>query len=162
MRAQHQKFKHDPENNVFGDCHRTALAMLLDMDRDSIPHFAHQARNDVEFNERVDDWLESLGMTQISIYMTGNFSLDAVLNHMAVINGPGLVFLLGGKSPRGDYNHTVVAGNGKILLDPHPDNTGLAGPCTPHDLWWITFVVKKDFVRRPTLGEVQLALPLNM
>lgn len=162
MRAQHQKFKHDPDNDIFGDCHRTAIAMLLDMDRDLVPHFGFRARGDIEFHDRVDDWLESIGMTQISVCCTGNLSQDSVLDHVDAMNGPGLVFLLGGKSPRGDFNHTVVAGDGRMLLDPHPSGDGLAGPCVPSDLWWITFVVKKDFVRRPNIGAIQLALPLGL
>lgn len=162
MRAQHQKFKHDPENDIFGDCHRTAIAMLLDMDRDSVPHFGFRTRGDFDFNERVDDWLESIGMTQISVCCTGNIDLDTVLAHMDAMNGPGLVFLLGGKSPRGHFNHTVICGNGKVLLDPHPSGDGLAGPCVNSDLWWITFIVKKDFVRRNSVGEIQLALPLGI
>ena len=39
MRPQQQKFKHDPANGSYGDCFRTALACILDLDRDEVPHF---------------------------------------------------------------------------------------------------------------------------
>lgn len=36
MRIQKQKNLHNPEAGIFGDCYRTALAVLLDMDADPI------------------------------------------------------------------------------------------------------------------------------
>ena len=32
-----------------------------------------------------------------------------------------------GKSPRGDFNHSVIYYKDKLFFDPHPDNTGLDG-----------------------------------
>lgn len=48
---------------------------------------------------------------------------------LVVLHGqtpPGYV-LAGGKSPRGDFDHQVVALNGNIVHDPYPDNAGLDG-----------------------------------
>jgi len=162
MRAQHQRFFHKPEEDIWGDCHRTAIAMLLDMERDAIPHFGFRCNDSEEFDRNVTDWLNTQGFTQITVaYLAGNEdSLTDILHSINVQNGPGLVFLLGGRSPRGEYNHTVIAGDGRILLDPHPDNTGLAGPSVQSLMYFVTFIVKKDHVRRASLGTLQLALPL--
>jgi len=46
MRPQKQKFAHKPDEGVFGDCFRTALAAILDLDRDDVPHFNEGAMFD--------------------------------------------------------------------------------------------------------------------
>lgn len=51
---------------------------------------------------------------------------------LVVLHGqtpPGYVLagVAGGKSPRGDFDHQVVALNGNIVHDPYPDNAGLDG-----------------------------------
>src|SRR5437879_5835280 len=39
LRMQKQRFQHDPDGGVWGDCHRTAIACALGLPRDEVPHF---------------------------------------------------------------------------------------------------------------------------
>jgi hypothetical protein len=162
MKPQLQKYyPHDPENDVWGDCYRTALAILLDMDRDEIPHFGYQCPDGNEFSDRIDDWLITQGLTKIEVgYVahSGVFDLDDVLEHVMMMNGEDLVYLLSGRSPRGMFNHVVVAGNGRVLFDPHPSGEGIAGPCMDSNAFYLTFIVKRDFVRQPVI-DPQMMLP---
>ena len=39
MKFYKQLHKHDPDNGVWGDCHRTAIGCLLDIEPELIPNF---------------------------------------------------------------------------------------------------------------------------
>jgi len=39
MKLQKQAFRHDPSNGMYGDCHRTAIASILGVERDTVPNF---------------------------------------------------------------------------------------------------------------------------
>ncbi len=34
-----QRNHHDPANGIYGDCHRAAIASLLELPMDDVPHF---------------------------------------------------------------------------------------------------------------------------
>jgi hypothetical protein len=53
-----------------------------------------------------------------------------------------LYCIAGGKSPRFNCNHAVVFRKGKMVHDPHPDNTGIS------DIQDYTFVFKLDPIIR--------------
>ena len=46
-----QKYKHDPDNGIFGDCYRTCLAYILGLDRDDVPHYVTTMDKEYEFNK---------------------------------------------------------------------------------------------------------------
>lgn len=56
MIPQHQAFRHDPDNGVYGDCARTAFATLLGVPRDDVPHFAYDNPIAELFWQRISDW----------------------------------------------------------------------------------------------------------
>lgn len=39
-----------------------------------------------------------------------------------------------GKSPRGDWYHSVLCHDGEFFFDPHPSRAGLAGPIESYEL----------------------------
>jgi hypothetical protein len=39
MRFQKQMFYHRPELGIYGDCQRTCIASMLDMDKFDVPNF---------------------------------------------------------------------------------------------------------------------------
>ena len=43
MIRRRQLFRHEPHNVIYGDCHRTAIACLLDMEPWQVPHFTQLA-----------------------------------------------------------------------------------------------------------------------
>lgn len=61
----------------------------------------------------------------------------------------GGCYLLSGKSPRGDWNHSVVAREGQVIWDPHPSRAGLVNRRAAE-----MFVLRSED-RKPTLhGEL--------
>ena len=130
MIRHQQRFLHDPANGQYGDCHRTALACLLDLDPEQVPHFYEQkvqAEKSGEvylWRDEVEKFLNTRGFTQADIAFGAG--LKEVMQFMGAVN-PRTFYLLGGTSPRG-VNHTVVCCGGDFEWDPHPDASYVNGP----------------------------------
>lgn len=120
-----QEFKHDPPV-TYGDCHRAALASLLELPRISVPHFYDPSCEDdsQRFNRRQNEFLAGLGLFQMTFQLSGSLleSLD-----MMVPIYPRRYFILGGTSRNG-FGHSVVASTRGIAHDPSLDGAGLVGP----------------------------------
>lgn len=138
---QTQANRHRPEEGLYGDCHRTAIAVLLGRDRDEVPHFAHDDPGSQVFQERVKDWLQSQGMMEVSFIFNGTDDLGTILTSINTLN-PGVPFLLGGRSRTG-VNHTVVCQDGEIACDPSQTGAGIIGPTEPDGFYWVTFIVAR-------------------
>ena len=141
MIKQHQLYRHEPHNGIYGDCLRTALACLFDLPAHEVPHFyQHQVeREGYVAHVQVGMWLAERGMAQVISHWDGEFhSLDWVLG-MQRVNNPDAYYMLGGTSPRG-FNHGVIGRGGRIEWDPHPDGTGLVAPLNT-GFWEITYFV---------------------
>lgn len=97
-----------------GNCVQAAVACLLDMDLDDVPHFA-----------RIGGWLEWL-------------CTWAALNGWLVLrHNPGYqarMAIASGPSPRG-VQHAVVMLDGEIVWDPHPSRDGILRVT---DIWAFT------------------------
>lgn len=143
FRPQTQRLKHDPANGSYGDCQRTCLAMVLGFDAEEVPHFADptQFPDDEGCRKAERAWLAERGWAIIQLPIPGDWGhgfLDSVLDQQ-----PDIPLIVSGKSPRGEWNHDVVIRSG-VLHDPHPDATGLAGPCIDLDRpdeprwFWVT------------------------
>lgn len=132
-----QRIRHDPPNS-YGDCHRAALASLLDLDIESVPHFMDGLANNegAIFNKRQDDFLRSRGLDCIVFPVGGE--IEEVFRAAGFWN-PGKLFLLGGASDRGT-GHTVIASPDGIVHDPHPSNIGVTSPMED-GYYWITYIV---------------------
>lgn len=130
-----QRNRHNPEEGVWGDCHRAAIASVLELDLDDVPHFADGGPTGEEFMRREQAFLRSLGLVRIAVPYDA--PLEKVLECVRVLN-PGVYYLLGGKSRTG-VDHTVIGLNGQIVHDPSLDNSGIVGPCESDGLYWLTF-----------------------
>lgn len=148
MKVQKQLNRHDPKNGIYGDCHRTAIACVLDMDAADVPHFMDGAsgRSDGpeetakawDAHDRVEAWLNARGIATVNILFPGEVPLREVLNTVAATNSRGRpVFILGGESRNG-VNHSVVCCDGEIVCDPSLDDSGIIGPCDD-GYYWLTF-----------------------
>ncbi len=115
-----------PEGNCFSAC----VASLLHLPIEDVPTFC--AEGDKWF-EVFQQWLRPLGLYAF------------MLKHCEEWRPDGY-YILGGKSPRGDFFHAVIARDGEIVHDPHPSRTGLV------DRQDYTLIVPFDlseFDRRP-------------
>lgn len=110
-----------------GDCYRTALAAVVSLARDEVPHFAQYHRFDDAVRRWVRDTFEGY---DLGWYLPTPWPLvesPSPIQQLAIATGP---------SPRGDWMHCVVidAVTGDLVHDPHPSGEGLAGDITCIDL----------------------------
>ncbi len=143
MKPQKQLNRHRPTEGIFGDCHRTAIAVILDMDAADVPHFMDGKDGkgaDLGVWEAQERWLNERGMTAISVAFPGECPLDQVLLAVknANIQQPNLCYMLGGESANG-VNHSVVCRGAEIVCDPGQDDPGIVGPCDD-GFYWVTFM----------------------
>ncbi|MGE8281112.1 MAG: hypothetical protein ACN6O2_11810 [Stenotrophomonas sp.] len=140
MIRRHQLFRHEPHNEIFGDCHRTALGCLLDLEPWQVPHFTQLANTvpGYEWEAGQAAFLASMGLCSADVLFGGDGPIEGVFDFMQSRN-PKAYYLLGGRSPRGT-NHTVVCCGGGYAWDPHPDGGFLVGPLS-NGFYEITFLM---------------------
>jgi hypothetical protein len=141
MKIQKQLNRHRPEEGIFGDCHRTAIACVLDMDAKDVPHFMDYTpgKGDAaDAHDNVEAWLNERGICTINIPFPGEMALRDVLTAIHYTNMRSQpVYILGGQSRNG-CNHSVVCCAGEIACDPSLDDSGIIGPCDD-GFYWLTF-----------------------
>lgn len=131
-----------------GDCWRTAIASILDMDAADVPHFVDIQLRHLDGNgELTDDawsvdsltraWLEDRGLGYKGFVfgdpeepstMRLPLAWDELQWFQQSIGTTLRYVVFCGKSPRGDWMHAVVGdmSTGEIASDPHPSDDGLA------------------------------------
>lgn len=124
MTPHKQLFRHRPDEGVFGDCQRTAIACLLDLDPSQVPHH-HRHLPDGEQRRLLDEWLAPRGLKVV--FMAFRCEPAEMLAVMKVAN-PGLFYMLSGTSRTG-VNHVVIAQDDRVVHDPSLDDSGIIGPC---------------------------------
>lgn len=106
-----------PEAEV-GNCWSACIASILEVPIDDVPTFA--AHDD--WWERTQAWLKERGY---GIYPIPPQVIDAMGVHPAALD---CWYIAAGRSPRGEFDHAVVASGQRIGHDPNPERTGLVGP----------------------------------
>ena len=107
MRFHKQSKVHIPGQQR-GNCLATALACIFDLEIDDIPQFENL------MDKPGDEWLKAYT----------DWLLERGLEIATSKEPPEGYALAIGKSPRA-INHCVVALNGELIHDPHPDNSFL-------------------------------------
>lgn len=141
MRPQLQSIHgNDIERQVYGDCHRTCIAMILDLDRDEVPHFMSDCppglppddprSQAAEQAER--DWLLARGLVPVYVPYTGDLALTTLLDQLKIV-ARGTAVILGCTSGRGG-NHSVVVYDGLVY---NPNEGIIVGPMQD-GMWWVT------------------------
>jgi len=153
MKFHKQLFKHEPEKGVFGDCFRTSIGCLLDLEPGEVPHFYAEpgaTRESVE--DHIQGFLENRGMRLIDVpYMMGQkMKPEEFLASVLAKMYPNIPVLFSGTSRTG-CNHTVIAYNDAILHDPSLTGAGIIGPCDDGHYWIGFMAVALD---GPADGEV--------
>lgn len=143
MIFQKQAFRHRPEKGEFGDCHRTAIACILDIPRDEVPNFGEFYGIPGAFHAAERQFLASRGLALVNVVFQA--PLDQVLMTMGATN-PDAYYLLGGTSRTG-VGHSVVGLGGQIIWDPSIDDAGIVGPMDD-GLYWISYLVPLVTMRR--------------
>lgn len=111
-----------------GNCVQAALASILEMDLEDVPNVI-QSRY---WWEALNQWLKGFGLEVVEVLAGGDFV-------------PAGYHLIGGQSPRGNFNHVVVGHNGKMVHDPHPDGDGLT---TTSGFWIFVSLNPQGLVKR--------------
>jgi hypothetical protein len=98
---------HQTKFGETGNCLQACVASLLEVDLSEVPEFSVVSQFMLFMR-----FMRTHGMQPVA-YQIDNFHYPY-----------NAYYLLWGKSPRG-INHSVVAYNGEIVHDPHPDSDGL-------------------------------------
>ena len=122
---QKQKYRHRPEEGIFGDCHRTCIASLLGIDRDSVPHWGIHFDDPEKFFEEANAYLKSQNIRTISIPCIFD-TVEDCLNWMGALN-KDMYYLLVGRN-KNNVNHIVICKDNKIVWDTSLDDSGIVGP----------------------------------
>ena len=109
-------------NGQTGNCLQTAVASLLEMPLERVPHFVKHARNQGEKMEMMKRWLLAHGYELIGIASAEKINDKKLTKGLPQSKGCVVAF---GISPR-NYNHAVIYKDGKLLHDVHPSRAGLS------------------------------------
>lgn len=143
MIFQKQAFRHRPEDGVYGDCHRTAIACLLDLPKEDVPNFGEHYGDYAAFHAAEQEFLARHDLATVAVAYSG--TLEQVLACQKAVN-PDVYYLLGGTSRTG-CGHTVVGLGGEIIWDPSLDDAGIVGPMDD-GFYWVSFLAPLFTTRR--------------
>lgn len=107
-----QTIVHDPESGAIGNCMQAAIASILDLPLDDVPHFAQLYEDPKECGDALFAWLVERRILWLQL------DLDQPLPD----DMPCLMY---GDSPRG-LPHLVVCVGSEMVHDPHPSREGLS------------------------------------
>ena len=114
-----------------GDCVRAALASLLELPIDEVPHFLEMGETPELWEIEFLEWLEERGITVWR--EEGHYAFEGY-------------YLASGPAERG-VSHMVVYRNGSLAHDPHPSRTGLT------EVKWSRMLVPLDPAALSNPGE---------
>lgn len=161
MTPHKQLIAHDPTQGQFGDCHRTCIAMILDLHPSDVPHFmegvypdtptdAPECTNAVKMER---EFLASHRLTTLTVPFPSELTLDSIFTHLAAW-GPDAPVILSGTSGLGS-GHSCVAFRGELH---DPSGNGLVGPMSD-GFWWVTSIcVGPTWGDRPLYPKWQTAM----
>jgi hypothetical protein len=106
VRGKIKQTKFGPQE---GNCYPVCISVLTGIQLEMIPNFCTE---DLWFANSVS-WLHTRGFSVV--YLEGSPAYTS------------FPYIATGKSPRGDFYHSVIMNAGALLHDPHPDGTGIIG-----------------------------------
>ncbi|WP_420408638.1 hypothetical protein [Hoeflea sp.] len=125
MIKRKQLFRHKPDEGVYGDCARTVIACLLDIEPEEVPHH-HRHLADGEQQRLHNEWLAQKGFARVTVA----YHLERLEEVLAVgkqLSGD-MPYILAGTSRTG-VNHVVICRHDAIVWDPSRTDAGIIGPC---------------------------------
>jgi hypothetical protein len=153
VRPQKQRYQGRGDGE-FGDCHRTCIAMILNMRRDDVPHFMDGMSSETPPDDpawtRCEDeeiaWLSKRGLTAVNVAFPSENDVATLIEMMSNL-AHGAPFILGGTASNGAH-HSVVVHEG-VIYNPN-DNAPLTGP-QQNGYWWLTIYSVGPNWRSPRL-----------
>lgn len=124
---------------MFGDCHRAALASVLELPLSEVPHFNEDGPPPSLFQHRVETWLEKRNLTCVMVPFRGE--LQHVVDALSTAS-PAAFWFLGGLT-RSGVPHCVVGRRGRIVHDPGFEQGGIFKPFEDGS-YWVTFLAARD------------------
>ena len=114
-------FHTEASGSIPGDCFRACVASLFDLPALTVPHFVADPRGEHCWMHAVNEWADARDM----FYTI--FRDDPIVPPKG-----GALVIASGKSPRGDFGHSVIChldyGPLRLIHDPHPSRAGIVGP----------------------------------
>lgn len=105
-----------------GDCFAACVASILELPLSEVPNYSQTGVWWIQWSE----WLLSRNLYLLEV-RRGDDSEEEFVKGYHIITGP---------SYSGDWNHSVVGLNGKMVHDPNPKRKGIRRP-----VWYGLFVV---------------------
>lgn len=110
------------DQTIFGDgkgnCFAACVASILELPIEEVPNFCEGW--DEEWFDKYQEWLRPHGFSVVMLVAWSEWKPN-----------PGQLCTMGGKSPRGDFDHCVVGEwtgeEWRVVHDPHPSRAGLDG-----------------------------------
>lgn len=113
-----QLYKHAPEDGQYGDCHRTALAAILNVPQESVPNFGEHYDCHENFVAAETEWLHSQGLASFTAPYSAKTTTLSQLLWSLKHHAPNIPVVVIVATERG-LAHSIIACNGKIVLDPY-------------------------------------------
>ena len=143
MKRLKQLITHDPKNERWGDCYRTCISMIMNLDPETVPHF-YDPNLACQGIAGAREWLAGWG------YGLSQVNYEPDMEWLTLINStlnmsPGCPFIMSGMGPRGN-NHCVVVLDGEVFCDPfsgEADQEPFTGPAVQdrESYWWAESIV---------------------
>ena len=142
MTPFYQTVPHDPPHS-YGDCHRTAIACILDISPHTIPNMAGKLPAK-KWYAAMNEHLATLGYQVATISYTSRFSREQLMSYMNVLN-PTVHYILVGLTDK-NVPHVVVCKGAKVVHDTNAGKPGVVKPMYDKDcddyFWCINLLVK--------------------
>lgn len=124
LARQHQRYL-EAGGEIPGDCWRTAIACLVEVPRDDVPHFIHEYAGDDEMS--TEWWTQSVAFVEAAV---PGWTLVCLAPEFPIYQHPDDAprrVIVTGQSPRGDWLHCVIAdaATGELVHDPYPGAAGV-------------------------------------
>ena len=127
----HSRTKHNPVEDVWGDCYKCCIASILELSYEAVPHFYKNGLNGdpKEVQDEIDKWFFERGIPKIVVHFLPHEDDEGpahVLNYMQNVN-PNFYYVLNGQSCVSGVGHSVVCLGSEIVFDStgsgvtHPD-----------------------------------------
>lgn len=111
--------------NLQGNCFAACIASILEIPIEDVPNFCVDYPEDWFF--RASDFVRDR-YGYVFVMFLHNNSIGDTVSRMGYS-------IVGGKSPRGDFGHSVVYYSDRLAHDPHPSGDGIIGDPTDYILF---------------------------
>lgn len=134
-----QLYRHNPNEGIIGDCHRTCIANILGLYPWEVPHF--MIGEDEAGSS--DKWFAERGLN--SYYFVNPAEMDESLISFGYLVERDVLYIVTGESKTG-VNHCVVAKGSSLIFDPSLDNSGIVGPSIYDSCYHAQFILPEPTV----------------